>query len=77
VVPDEIIDRRKKSFFDPHVASQIDYPLLERLLIAPRHRIGGIDYVELERRVRARDLTLPDWLTVRELARVHAFLNAW
>jgi asparagine synthetase B (glutamine-hydrolysing) len=77
VVPDEIIDRRKKTFFDPHVASQIDYPLLERLLIAPRHRIGGIDYVELERRVRARDLTLPDWLTVRELARVHAFLNAW
>ncbi len=77
VVPDEILDRRKKTFFDPHVESQIDYPLLERLLIAPRHRIGGIDYAELERRVRARDLTLLDWMTVRELARVHAFLNAW
>ncbi len=77
VVPDEIVDRRKKTFFDSHVESQIDYPLLERLLTAPRHRIGGINYDELARRIRARDLTLLDWLSIRELARVHAFLNAW
>jgi asparagine synthase (glutamine-hydrolysing) len=77
VVPDEILDRRKKTFFDPHVQSQIDYPLLERLLVAPRHQIAGVDYAELAQRLRARDLSLLDWMTVRELARVHAFLNAW
>lgn len=77
VIPDEIVDRRGKTFFDSHVESQIDYPLLERLLTAPKHRINGIDYDNLARRIRQRDLTLLDWLSIRELARVHAFLNAW
>lgn len=77
VIPDEIVDRRNKTFFDAHVESQIDYPLLERLLIAPTHRLSNIDYDEVARRVRARDLTLLDWMQLREIARVHAFLNAW
>jgi asparagine synthase (glutamine-hydrolysing) len=77
VIPDEILDRRKKTFFDSHVESQIDYPLLERLLARPSHRVRGTDYDDLLRRVRARDLTLADWLSVRELARVHAFLNGF
>lgn len=77
VIPDEILDKRKKTFFDSHVASQIDYPLLERLLDNPRHKVRGMNYDELLRRVRARDLRLLDWLSVRELARVHAFLNGF
>ncbi len=77
VIPDEIVDRKGKTFFDSHVESQIDYPLLERLLTAPKHRISGINYDELARRIHRRDLSLLDWMTMRELARVHAFLNAW
>lgn len=77
VIPDEILDKRKKTFFDSHVASQVDYPLLERLLDNPRYKVRGMDYDELLRRVRARDLQLLDWLSVRELARVHAFLNGF
>ncbi len=77
VIPDEIVDRRGKTFFDSHVESQIDYPLLERLLTAPRHKISGINYDDIARRIRQRDLTLLDWMSLREVARVHAFLNAW
>ena len=77
VIPDEILDRTKKTYFDPHVMQQIDYPALTRLLVAPRHRIGGVDYDELARRITRQDLSFFDWISVRELARVHAFLSAW
>ena len=77
VIPDEILDRLKKTYFDPHVMQQIDYPLLQRLLVAPRHQLPGVDYVEVARRIAAQDLGMGDWLSLRELARVHAFLNAW
>ena len=77
VIPDEVLDRTKKTYFDPHVMQQIDYPALSRLLVAPRHRIRGVDYAELERRIRQQDLTFFDWISIRELARVHAFLSAW
>lgn len=77
VIPDEILDRTKKTYFDPHVMQQIDYPALTRLLVAPRHRIGGVDYDELARRIARQDLSFFDWISVRELARVHAFLSAW
>lgn len=74
VIPDGILDRLKKTYFDPHVMQQIDYPLLERLLAKPTYRVGGIDYDDVARRIAARDLTFGDWLSLRELARVHAFL---
>ena len=38
VIPDEIIDKQQKTYFDPHVMQQIDYPLLSRLLVAPRRK---------------------------------------
>jgi asparagine synthase (glutamine-hydrolysing) len=77
VIPDEILDVKKKTYFDPHVMQQVDYPLLERLFRAPKHRINGIDYGELARRIAARDLAFADWLSARDLARVHAFLEAF
>jgi len=74
VVPDEIIDRGKKVTFDSHVQSQIDYPLLRRLLVDPKVRIPGIDYALLADAVQKEQLTFHEWLRVRDLARVHAFL---
>jgi asparagine synthase (glutamine-hydrolysing) len=77
VIPDEIIDRPKKTLFDDHVMRQVDYPALERLLVHPRHRISGIDYDVLATRIASRDMGFHEWLRARELARIHAFLNAW
>ena len=77
VIPDEILDRRKKTLFDDHVMRQIDYPTLERLLVNPRHRIDSVDYDVLAERIRRREMTFHEWLRARELARIHAFLNAW
>ena len=77
VIPDEIIDRQKKTLFDEHVMRQVDYPTLERLLVKPRHRIDGIDYDVLATRIAGREMGFHEWLRARELARIHAFLNAW
>jgi len=77
VIPDEILDRQKKTLFDEHVMRQVDYATLERLLIKPRHRINGVDYEKLEDRILRRELGFHEWMRARELARMHAFLNAW
>ena len=77
VIPNEIIDRPKKTLFDDHVMRQVDYPTLERLLVNPRHRFEGIDYDVLATRIASRQMGFHEWLRARELARIHAFLNQW
>ena len=77
VIPDEIIDRKKKTYFDSHVMRQLDYTALERLLTKPRHRLNGVNYERLNERIARREMTFPEWIRARELARIHAFLSAW
>jgi len=76
-VPDAILDRRRKTVFDDHVMTQVDYPALRRLLAEPRHRVGGVDYRRLAERIARQDLNRFDWHWAQDLARIHAFLNAW
>ena len=77
VIPDEIVDRRKKTVFDDHVMRQIDYATLERLLLKPRYCLKGVDYARLAERITRREMTFYEWIRARELARIHAFLSAW
>lgn len=77
VIPDEIIDRKRKTMFDAHVMRQIDYATLDRLLVNPRYRLNGVNYERLAERIERRDLPFHEWLKARELARIHAFLSAW
>ena len=77
VIPDEILDRRDKTFFDDHVMRQVDYATLERLLVKPQHRLKGINYDVLADRIAQRDMTFPEWLRARELAKIHAYLSAF
>jgi asparagine synthase (glutamine-hydrolysing) len=77
VIPDEIIDRKKKTLFDDHVMRQIDYATLERLLVKPRHRLRGVNYERLAERIARREMPFHEWIRARELARIHAFLSAW
>lgn len=74
VVPDEILDRGKKVVFNSHVLSQVDYPTLRRLLVAPKVRLAGIDYDLLADDLAHERLDFPAWLRARDLAKIHAFL---
>jgi asparagine synthetase B (glutamine-hydrolysing) len=77
VVPDEILDRKRKTVFDDHVMTQVDYPTLTRLLVHPRHRMPAVDYDRLAGRIERRDFNRFDWFWAKDLAWIHAFLNAW
>ena len=76
-LPDPILDRRDKTAFDDHVMTQVDYPTLKRLLTEPRHRIPGVDYRRLAQRIEQGNFNRFDWHWAQDLARIHAFLNAW
>ena len=76
-VPDAILDRKRKVVFDDHVMTHIDYPELTRLLVNPRHQVPGVDYRRLAQRIERREFNRFDWYWAKDLARIHAFLNAW
>jgi asparagine synthetase B (glutamine-hydrolysing) len=76
-VPDEILDRRKKTVFNDHEMTQVDYRLIRRYLANPVYRMPGVDYAALASRVEREDFTLWDWVWARDLVRVSAFMSQW
>ena len=76
-VPDEILDRQDKTVFDEAALADIDYMTLRRYLIAPSHRVDGVDYARLAVLLEAQKLTRIDYVWARELAGIHAFLSQW
>lgn len=76
-VPDRVLDRRDKTYFDDHVMTQVDYAALERLLVRPPYRMPGVDYERLANGLERRNLNRFEWFWAKDLARIHAFLNAW
>jgi asparagine synthase (glutamine-hydrolysing) len=76
-VPDPILDRRDKTFFDDSVRASIDYPALRRWLSDPPHRLKGVRYDLLWERLDTGTLELSEFLWAKDLASVHAFLSRW
>lgn len=76
-VPDEILDRRDKTFFDESIMANVDYPRLRQLLIEPKYRIDGVDYGRLRERLEHENLELTDFQWAKDLAGIHAFLSLW
>jgi asparagine synthase (glutamine-hydrolysing) len=76
-LPDVILDRRTKTSFNDFALSTADYPALRRWLVAPRHRVDGIDYALLERRLDTQDMGIFELMWANDLAGVHAFLDRW
>ena len=74
-VPDAILDRRQKTFFDDWLLAMIDYSFLRGLLIEPKERIAGVDYARLAEHLRREDLDIKDFLYIRDLTAIHAFLE--
>lgn len=77
-VPDEILDRRDKTNTNEYFRSMcLDMDALRRWLLAPEHRVAGIDYALLARELEREDISLAHYLWARDLAAVHAFLALW
>jgi asparagine synthase (glutamine-hydrolysing) len=74
-LPDELLDRTDKTFFNDFALRTADYEGIRRLALDSDLRIAGVDYAELARRVEARDLGVVELLWAYDLARAHAFLE--
>lgn len=77
LLPDELIDRTDKTYFDEFHLATADYPALRRLVIESPHRLDGVDYQLLERRVAGEAMGVYELQWARNLARIHAFLEQW
>lgn len=75
VLPDRLIDRTDKTYFDEYHLDHADYSRLRRLLVDTPAHLEGIDYGQLRDDLRAEDMEVPDLQWARDLARVHAFLE--
>jgi hypothetical protein len=76
-VPDPILDRRDKTYFDDSVKASIDYPSLRRWVSDPPHRLEGVRYDLLRDRLDGENLDLSEFRWAKDLASVHAFLSRW
>lgn len=72
-LPDEVLDRRDKTFFDEAALAMADYGALRRWLVETDYRVVGVDYELLAERLEARELDVLELSWATDLARVHAF----
>ena len=76
-VPDEVLDRRDRTYFNDSLLADVDYATLRRYLIAPQHRLPGVDYDVLADKLRREDFDALDFNWARQLVTSHAFLAQW
>jgi hypothetical protein len=72
-LPDEVLDRRDKTYFDEHALSTADYEALRRWIFQTDYRVDGVDYDLLAERVEGGRLGVLELAWANDLARVHAF----
>jgi asparagine synthase (glutamine-hydrolysing) len=76
-LPDEILDRRDKTFFDDFALRTADYEGIRRFALEADVRLEGVDYRLLAERIEARSMDVVELLWAYDLARAHAFLGLW
>ncbi|HEX2153484.1 MAG TPA: asparagine synthase-related protein [Acidimicrobiia bacterium] len=77
VLPDEILDRQDKTFFNSHMLETADYGSLQRWILKTDFRLDGIDYDSLEDHLAAQAMGPGELDWVYDLARIHAFIAQW
>ncbi len=76
-VPDEILDRTDKTYFNTRILGTIDWDSLRRWLVRPSYRMPGIDYDVLAEAIDRREFTIADFKWAVDLAKTHAFMALW
>lgn len=75
-LPDAIVDRRDKTYFDDWFLADPRYAALRGWLVDSPFRLPGIDYAILQERLERECCTLLELLKAYELASVHAFVSS-
>lgn len=77
VLPDRLIDREDKTFFNEYHLDRADYARLRSLLVEGPDYLEGIDYGQIADAVEAEKMGIIELQWARDLARVHAFLDGF
>lgn len=76
-VPDEILDRRAKTYFNQRILGTVDWDGLRRWLVGTPYRMPGVDYAMLAQRIEDRRFLIGDLKWAVDLAKTHAFMSLW
>ena len=77
-VPDEILDRRDKTYMDRWFEEMgVDYPAVRHWVSRDSFRMRGVDYDRLGDELERERMPLPHYLWARDLATAHAFVDLW
>jgi hypothetical protein len=77
-VPDEILDRRDKSYMDRWFEEMgVDYPAVRHWVTKGEFRMSGVDYAQLGDQLERGQMPLASYLWARDLATAHAFIDLW
>jgi asparagine synthase (glutamine-hydrolysing) len=76
-VPDEILDRRDKTYFNQRILGTVDWDGLRRWLVDPPYRMPGVDYAMLAERIEQHRFLIGDQKWAVDLAKTHAFMSLW
>jgi asparagine synthase (glutamine-hydrolysing) len=76
-VPDEILNRMDKTYFNERMLGTVDWDTLRRWLVGSPVRVSGIDYRALAEEIDRREFTIADLKWATDLAKTHAFLAQW
>jgi asparagine synthase (glutamine-hydrolysing) len=76
-VPDEILDRTDKTYFNTRMLGTVDWDTLRRWLVRPAVRVRGVDYETLADQIDRREFSIADFKWATDLAKTHAFLSQW
>ena len=77
-VPDEILDRRDKTYMDRWFEEMgVDYPAIRHWVSRDGFRMPGVDYDRLAVELEREAMPLAHYLWARDLATAHAFVDLW
>lgn len=74
-LPDAVVDRTDKTYFDEFHLDHADYAKLRDLLVEPDERVPGVDYGALAERLEGGRMGVQELQWARDLARIHAFIG--
>lgn len=77
IVPDEILDRRDRTYFDDSFFARLDYSIVRDLIGSDGYEMPGVDYQQLRRRLDEGGLSLIEAMWAKDLAVIHAFMDGW
>ena len=77
IVPDEILDRRDRTYFDESFFARLDYSVISDLIHPDGYEMPGVDYSRLRRRLNEGGLSLLEAMWAKDLAVIHTFMDSW